>query len=521
MLKDVFSGYYANKVDDHEAYKNADKCFCDLLKKYELYNEKYLNKFKLNSECNEYNFNEKHIQLLKLIKEIDDNNPVDRSNVSSKNLTLDRFNKVADIVKNAINDEKYPDITEDIKSTLRTPEFLSLYFLHNLVKKITLLFQYVCQNNYSDFEIYNQVNEYLDTLLYSYTGHEHYSDFMNEVYYKPLEIKMPHGSDNKVEFNDISIYRGIKKYVQKVFEAVTTGDGKSNSIEADLIQGEYRYVFEFDSIEKVAEFILKYCEYLDMSSEFKNYCNEIIKEPFKIECIKLLDAQYLCNSIMNRTIPFIFTDESEKRKQLISIRKIIDKDINYINSITFDNNVKGKFKILCQKLKSVQESFIGNYMYIYGNGNILRVNEFINTLKKKVIEHLKTSKNNVGFEIVETLFYDGFIIPIHNPLFDFANETLDEAINFADIQTVEFQLSYKYFKMQLSNIVSIKEHNKQISNKEIVDGIFDVLKKIDNQITDDFENDNELYSAISNAVGNYLYKIFEQSEANKSKKKSK
>ncbi len=125
--------------------------------------------------------------------------------------------------------------------------------------------QYVCQNNYSDFEIYNQVNEYLDILLYPYAGYEHYSDFMIEVYYKPLGTKMPHGSDNKIEFNDISIYRGVKKYIQNVFDAVTTGDGKSDSIEADLVQGEYRYVFEFDSIEEIVDFIGEYCKYFDIS----------------------------------------------------------------------------------------------------------------------------------------------------------------------------------------------------------------------------------------------------------------
>lgn len=511
MLKDVFSGYYANKVDDHEAYKNADKCFCDLLKKYELYNEKYLNKFKLNSECNEYNFNEKHIQLLKLIKEIDDNNPVDRSNVSSKNLTLDRFNKVADIVKNAINDEKYPDITEDIKSTLRTPEFLSLYFLHNLVKKITLLFQYVCQNNYSDFEIYNQVNEYLDTLLYSYTGHEHYSDFMNEVYYKPLEIKMPHGSDNKVEFNDISIYRGIKKYVQKVFDAVTTGDGKSNSIEADLIQGEYRYVFEFDSIEKIADFICEYCKYFDISYKFKNYCNHnliyretILDEEISCKYIEEAFSTCLCNKIMNK----INIDKKEKQSQINYIKERIESDICILHLYTkFDGGVREKFKTQCKNLRNAQKCFISKCMYTYGNGNFLRINDFISTIQNEVFAKIKNLTNDFEFEIVEALFYDGFILPTYN-------------LSFA-LDAVRFQLSYKSFKIQLPNIDAIKEHNKQISNKEIVDGISNVLKKIDNQITDDFENDNELYSAISNAVGNYLYKIFEQSEANKSKKKSK
>ena len=270
MFKEVFSECYANSSDEEKAYKKADKKFRTLLSKYELKKDKYLDRMKTNKE---YNFTEKHIQLLKLIEEINRKNPVDRSNVSLEQLTLENFNEVATTVKEAINNNKYPAITDDLKSTLRTPEFLSLYFLHNLVKKITLLLQYVCQNSYSDFEIYNQVNEYLDMLLYPYVGHEHYSDFMNEVYYEPFGKKMPHGYDNKIELNDISIYEGVKKYVQKAFDAVTIGDGKSNSIETDLVQGEYRYVFEFESIEKVEDFIGEYCKYFDVSYKFKKYCN--------------------------------------------------------------------------------------------------------------------------------------------------------------------------------------------------------------------------------------------------------
>lgn len=517
MLKEVFSECYANEIDEDKAYKSADKCFRNLLKKYKLNDKKYIDKFKMGTNHNEYNFTEEHIQLLKFMNEIYNISPDDRKNPSSEKLTLDNLDDVASTVEKIINEEKYPAINDKLKTTLRTPEFLSLHSLHDLVKKITLLFQYVCSNNYSDFNIYNQVNEYLDTLLYTYAGHEHYSDFMNEVYYKPLGITMFHGYDNKVEFNKISLYRGIKQYVQKAFDVVTIGDGKSNSIDVDLTQGNYCYVFEFECIEEIKEFILKYCEYFDISSKFKNYCIEkIVKEPFRIEYTRLLETQYLCNSIMNKTIPFIFTNESDKQKNLKTIREAIDHDIKYISSITFDNSVKEKFKMLCKKLKNVQESFIDKYMYNYGNGTFLRINYFINSIITEAFDEIKSPVNDFVFGIVEALFYDGFIIPRHNAFFDFANEFLGETTNLADIQTIEFQLSYKYFKIQLSNIAAIKEQNKKISNKEIVDGISYVLKKIDNQIMGDFKEDNELYSAIGNAVGIYLNKKFEQVKTNQS-----
>lgn len=166
MLKEVFGECYANESDEDRAYKRADKCFRNLLKKYELNYEKYLDMFKQDSEYNEYNFTEEHIQLLKFINEIYCVTPNDRKNPSSEKLTLDNLNTVATTVEKIINDEKYPAINNKLKTTLRTPEFLSLHSLHDLVKKITLLFQYVCSNSYSDFNVYNQSRIYLAIQLF-------------------------------------------------------------------------------------------------------------------------------------------------------------------------------------------------------------------------------------------------------------------------------------------------------------------------------------------------------------------
>lgn len=520
MLKEVFSEYYIQESDEKKAYKSADKSYNNLLKKYGL--KERVNRLKINSKHNEYNVTEEHIQLLKFINEIYNISPNDRKNPSSEKLTLDNLNTVATTVEKIINDEKYPAINDKLKTTLRTPEFLSLHSMHDLVKKITLLFQYVCSSNYSDFNVYNQVNEYLDALLYTYVGHEHYSDFMNEVYYKPLEIKMPHESDNKIEFNDISIYRGIKKYVQKIFDAVTTGDSKSNSIEADLIQGEYRYVFEFDSVEEIVEFIGEYCKYFDVSYKFQKYCNrnlihreKSLSEKLSSKYIEAAFSPYLCNEIMNKTTDLLHIDKEEKQKLINDINEKIEFDIKLMQEYTkFDGGIRNDLKNLCKKLRKAQDEFINKYMYTYGNGRLLRAIRFINTLKEKAFDPIKTSFNDFEFEIIEALFYDGFIIPRHDSFFDYAkeNEFLSESVDSTKFQTVEFQLSYKSFKIQLSNVDAIKEQNKKISNKEIVDGISNVLKKIDNQITSNFKEDNELYSDIGNAVGIYLNKIFEKSE---------
>lgn len=506
MLREVFSECYK---DGKNGYKTANKNFHDLLDDYNLNDSNHLKNFKISTNDNEYDFSEAHIQLLKFIKEIDNVNPYNRKNPSPEKLTLENFNTVADVVKKAINEEKYPAITNDLKSTLRTPEFLSLYSLHNLVKKITLLFQYVCQNNYSDFKIYNQVNDYLDMLLYTYAGHEHYSDFMNEVYCKPLGIKMPHGSDNKIEF-DISIYRGVKKYVQNVFYAVTIGDGKSNSIETDLVQGEYRYVFEFDSIEEIADFIGEYLKYFNESCEFLHYVNQSAKY------IRYTKVPSLCNYIMDEITRSWYIDETEKQKQINLAKEIIEYDINFVRKhIELLGEPQKKIKTLCMKLRASQKRFINKYMYIYGNGDLLRVNWFIGMIKKEVFDLIKNNINDLSLEIVETLFYNGFILPLYTP-------NLNKLMNSDDCKVaVEFQLSYKSYKIQLSNMAMVKKLNSNISNEDIIKCISEALKKTDNQITSDFENDNDLYFDISKAVGNYLFKIFEQSEANKSKKKKK
>lgn len=505
MLREVFYECYREGVDEKIAYKRASECLHRLLERYKLDDNAHFNFFinKENKKNTEYIFTEKHVQLFKFIKEIDKENIMGRSNPDTKNQTLENFSHIADVVEGIINTDKYPAITDDLKSTLRTPEFFSFYYLHKLVKKITLLFQYVCQNNYSDTEIYNDVTKHIDVLLHTYAGHEYYSDFMNKVYYESLDIKMPHESNNIIELNDISIYRGVKKYIQDAFNAVTKSNSQSNYIEADLIQGDYRYVFEFDRIEEIKDFIGKYCEYIDISCEFADYCNQSPKS------VKFVNSSYLCQNIMmNEKISFLYTDEVEKQNKIYSVKEFIENDIKHMHTyIESYGEAIEQIKILCKKLRKIQDSFINNYMYTYGNGNMLRIISFINILKKDVFEQIKSNTyDELAFEIIEAVFYDGFIMLACN--FNYSSEA------------IAYQLSYKSFKMQLSNIDIIKIKNKEISNEDIIKGISKALNAIDTKVTNDFENDNELYSAISNAVGNYLYKIFDESESNKSKIKT-
>ncbi len=161
-----------------------------------------------------------------------------------------------------------------------------------------------------------------------------------------------------------------------------------------------------------------------MLPKFKKYCNRhlihretITDKNVSAKYIEVAFSPCLCNEIMNKIINFSHIDKNEKQKLINDINEKINFDIKLMqNYAKFDGGIRDNLKNLCRKLRKAQNKFINKYMYNYGNGRLLRAIGFINTLKEELFGSIKTSFNDFEFEIVETLFYDGFILPQYNSM---------------------------------------------------------------------------------------------------------
>lgn len=515
MLQIVFSECYTNGKTGRSAYKQAHKNYLKLLNKYELGDEEYLERFKSKKGFGAYDFAEKDVQLLQFMKEIDYVNDNSRANASDKHKTLEKFSDVANTVKDVIRNNKYPAINGVLKSTLRTSEFLSVCSLTELVKKITLIFKYACQNNYADFKIYDELNEHLDKLLYTYAGHPIYTDFFNEMYYKKNGEAMPHlynDNANSVEYifsDGIGKYKGVEKYIQDIFDVVTKNDNDSIIFEGEETKYAHSYVFKFESIEDIKEFFKEYLKYFDLISDFTNtyYLDMFnIEDDDYSKIILSVNCTNLYEGVKDKIIPYLYGNVINKQIEIDCVKGNVKRLIDCLcNNILLPGEFKKRLKTDCQSVRAKQCELINQYMYTYGDGDFLRLNDNFNTVKQKVLDPLRTTVNNYVYDCLEVLFFDGLVIPQYT-----WNNNLESNAH-------EFLFSYKYFNISLFEICKlIKADN---SNKDIVNGLISVLSKIDELIDSDIKTDNELYSSISNAVGIYLEKLSEENSKNESKEK--
>lgn len=505
MLKEVFSEWYANGSDEEKAYKRANESFHNLLAKYYRDEKKHRDLFKGNNESEEYNFTEAHIQLLKFIKKIDLHNPVERTNKSLEKQSLKKFKEAANEVEKEINSSEYPDITDILKSSLRTKEFLSLYSIYDLVVKIVQLFQYACESYYADFTIYEQVNKYLDTLLYTYAGTKICGEMMQEEYKKVHDILVhnAHEYNGKLEFKPISIYNGFNSYIGKLFDTVINDEHDSLAIDIEGIQNfKYDYRYEFKNISHLKDFLNAYYEYSDKSDYFREKFFSAMKVPFSkiAECvITLVSEKINILEVHDET-----SDLTISKDYSLIFFDSVNEVSKYLSNISEDN--KDEIEKLITELMLIQTKLIFNFAMSYGNGDLLR---FI-LRTKGVVDNLILQHQ----DCFKTLELDVYICIFWDFIFNNIIYKNNEKI------IIPFQISYKNFPMTLNMLSDFKRYTG-LPNEKIVDKIIKALQNTEEQINTDLKCDDELFTKIDNAIGIYLSNLFETSQVNGNKTENK
>ncbi|MCM1330684.1 MAG: hypothetical protein NC253_14765 [Ruminococcus sp.] len=506
MLREVFSECYENVSDEKKAYKRANENFHKLLKDYELDNEKSLKRFKSNNGWGDYNFREKHVQLLKFIKELDKKNPIYRKNVPDEMLFLENFYIAAKKVEEIIEEDKYPEITDVLEDSLRTREFLSLYSIRDLVVKVVQLFQYACESEYTDFTIYNQVNKYLDTLLYTYAGTENFKSIMKTEQGEIPNIRFIYAQeyDGKLEFKPISTYNGFNSYIKTIFETVT--NSKCDSISINIVgdnKFKFDYIYEFKDIEQLTDFLNIYYEYYCQSDCFREKFFPTLKNSFfKIaDCVITLKPNQF--KILKGTDEDFKPIFDENYVNMFS--ETLDEVSEDLHNISNDND--GEFTELMNKLVDIQDILMCYYSMTFGNGKLIRFFWYLKNLLETLISNHEECFEKLVLNVCYCIFRD-FIL--YNVICEENGEIKEK--------TIPFQISYKNYPLNLSDFSDLRRA-KGLSKEEFVGTIIRIMQDTEKQVENDLKCDDVLFSNVDNAVGIYLSELFEKDKNNKSKKK--
>lgn len=304
----------------------------------------------------------------------------------------------------------------------------------------------------------------------------------------------------KLELMPISIFEGFNSYIKKIFKTVVNYECDSVEMSAETTGNfKYDYRYEFKDIESLRFFLEMYFNYCKESKKFRSIL--ITDDDINLE----IAAVY---SILLGKLDFAdISDEGIKSNEEIlgcNIHKIYEKIKGYLNET---DRITSDLDKECMFIIDLQEKFQDNFCFTYGNGDMLRLWNYLGYIKN-LFKDTRNHKQELAFYIIEALFYD-FIIGNMN--------YIDQDDNPVELP-ISMQISYKNFPMPL-NMLSDFWRITELPNDEIVNKIIGELQKTTEQIENDLEYNDKLYNNIDNAVGIYLNELFEKDKNNKSKKK--
>lgn len=170
-LKEALSQIHKNKNTQTGnskkfSYKSAEKQFYKMMEHYQI-NNNIFKKKKNGTEL--FDFTDTDVELLRFTFDIYYMDPGKRDNAKAEQFDLLKYKNITDYVKESIKNQKYPLIQDKLAHSATSKELQSLNAIISLADKMTKIIAYACDNTYADSKIYDQLNDYLDVLLYTYS----------------------------------------------------------------------------------------------------------------------------------------------------------------------------------------------------------------------------------------------------------------------------------------------------------------------------------------------------------------
>lgn len=211
-LKLIYPDKYISKKNtdlekvESNGYKTASAEFNKLLNAYKI--DVHIFKGENNSE--KYDFDDKDIEFLKVISKLYELDPANGKNYDEGTI-ITAYKSASEFIEEIINHDEFPLLKELISGSLQTQGFLSVTTLINLVTKIITVFQAACVNDMADYNIYSELNGYLDQLLYTYEGNNVLNNQMN------LPIMSVHVSNrNELYYGKVNKFQGLAEYIDSI-----------------------------------------------------------------------------------------------------------------------------------------------------------------------------------------------------------------------------------------------------------------------------------------------------------------
>lgn len=317
-----------NRGNKEYNYSSAEKRFKKIMSYYNL-DEKYLKK--ANQEDANYDFTDKDIEFISFVYSIYDMDPAPRKNSKDENFNLDNYKKIYDYIQDSIKNKSYPSIQYALSESVSTAEFCSIDLLNNLSDKITKVLAFACENNHVDYTIYNDLNTYLNTLLYTYSNHNKVYELVKGWYPEPFFRTAKMNSDNKnVSFDrmdgstdHIKTYQGVSAYLLRLFTDIYNPilNESENSNDDDIPNEKNTLIinYDFENIDSLNDFLHYYVEikhntlrktYKFIELEDDDLPTEIIRFAYNSMINKIEDSIEGHEEIINNDIAVFLTSIS-------------------------------------------------------------------------------------------------------------------------------------------------------------------------------------------------------------------
>jgi hypothetical protein len=552
-LKEALEKIYPDK-----SYKDAQKQIHNLFEKYGL-NEKHFKKD--NCDDSKYDLDDKDVDFLKFLRDINGKDPGSRSNSADKNFNIEVYDEIVDLIENSAND--YPLIHDIINESVHTYEYASITSIQKLASKIVKIFILAPNNKFADYSIYSELNQTLDGFLYTYACHEQYGKFTNNIQGNNGIINSHFNNDNKLmayksrnvmneelhhnSISNIGCYQGVKPYVQKLLSLLKeeTSEEKLDLTFKDF-PNKASLTYQFDDVYTFCNFVERYYILIINLKKLEtilSHGSEIFDQAFyTVYNIKELYSGHC----------FLIGDYFDSMAHLNNQNiRILLKDIamynNYINDKYSENENQQLIEYIQDNIESndtyKQYLDIGVSVYSLAEEETCRLFGLIldnsTAIDATTLKQLQTCKDCLDnwFECAvssENEFLTDWRMWLNSYVTnlefrDYASYSVDEINLASELLSLLLDynallncwstpdsendygtmlLEYKGFKMNFSDF---KEFGVNINNQHDIDSFITKLRECFKNVERNISNLNssELYMDISQAVGKYIRNNFD------------
>lgn len=511
-LNELVDIIYIKSNPYHKSSKQtAKKHFHDMMNHYNL-NEKFLKKG--DYEDATYDVTEIELDFLRFAYDIYCMDPEIRANSSPENFSLANYRTIANYIKYSIKKKRYPLIQTILSKSVSTEEFFSIDLLQSLSCKTAEIFAFAATNNHIDYTVYEDLNKYLDKLLYTYSIYNKIPELVEKwsdedfTGSKKIVAKAYINSKNRVasfrkkgsSYDHIKMFTGISSYISRVYYDIVDppmyyiGKNGAKLYETKTNIKNLSVTYDFDNITELQHFLKSYVSITDTMYRSYGRFLGITSEELHLITEHVNGLTYLIKSSA-------FKNRTKKYEHRLKVVKQYEKllwrttDLIVICLLKHKNSMLKDICKECTDCISEIDKNVSKYLstestwiqvqYNYATSSLINtIDIFHSTFLREYLKPLDT--NNEPTPIVHRKNYEiNHLALLCKTSYLILNLFICSALflHYSDDIRYNFQFRYKGFIFQLDHLFTPYSNITLNSANNRIDELIQAINDSENKIT--------------------------------------